>query len=253
MIEELLFSGRMPTNVSGGQGDHTVAEGLLRRVIHKVVNQKREDAFLVVLDLVINSSLLASTADRIVQANKVHYMGFGAKSGEEQNRLLEDLIQDYIRAANKRAYTAFPRKAGKTSGGGGEREALKQLDLLAVKYYERFDRDVPAASDITARDQGIFVKNVCALVDYSGDDLEEAVKIVERAMVTALERVPFHVVWQSLLGQVTAEVFQANKPLGEQVRVSVEAILKKSHVEEYRVEWATGPSSPADETDEDSS
>ncbi|WP_132122543.1 hypothetical protein [Actinocrispum wychmicini] len=255
VIEELVFSGRMPTNVASGQGDHTVAEGLLRRVIHKVVGQRRNDAFAVVLDLVINSSLSADKADAIVEKNQPHYQGFADKSGEDQNRLLEDLIQDYVRAANKRAYTAFPRKAAKTAGGGGERAALKQLDLLSVKYYDNYKQEVPDEHHIAEQDRQIFVANVCTLVDYAGDDIEEAVKIVQRAMVTALERVPFYVIWQSLLERVTAKLIVEDAAFRDDVTEKVAAILTKSYVEEYRAAWCIGPSvwDEGEDTDEESS
>lgn len=184
VVTEVRIEGRAPTTVGGSrQGDHTVAETLINEsVLREVRGFSRKLAF---NNLLAVSQWLLPQKDYALLTDQFgkYWAEWDQLEGEDQNRVLEDLIQTYIERANKREATAFDRKAGLTTGGGSgvaERGAIKSVRELANTIDSG---DKPNASDLNS-----VAMELTALVDFVYSQPNEAtfIMVAARAVQTSL-------------------------------------------------------------------
>ncbi|MDQ3744908.1 MAG: hypothetical protein M3444_11040 [Acidobacteriota bacterium] len=161
VITDASLEGRMPTTVTKGQGDHTVASVLINRDVQGlVVGQTRLGAFMLLFQKMSELTDIKQkniNVEELIERYKEFFPRFKAfdekeaeqvERGEDLNQVLEDMIENYVRAANKRHATAFTKKEKVTSGGGSEKKFIKALsnatnaETLATALYGLIDYDM---------------------------------------------------------------------------------------------------------------
>lgn len=212
VISSVEFEGRAPTVVSGGQGDHTVAETLAEAaLIRTCVGRTHAEA---AVALWPELSHLHEQAVARVGARKAR-LGFDevagllteyerlandpAAEGEDRNTALEAFLEGYLRLWNKYPGGAYARRAGATTGGGKERAAIgsvREIDRVTTATGAE-DHHIPTLA-----------QNAVELVDFvPARSLDEAVTHVGRAMEMIFSSVPEMEFYNQDVALATAEAY----------------------------------------------
>lgn len=147
-ISKVLFEGRVPTVVTSGQGDHTVAEALMELRVEqfclgKTHAEVAESIFqlFVLLDAEAKTRFksddnkMTALDQQKIQSDATAYKDMVAKGaeGEDLNEALSNLLTAFMRLWNKRAGSAYLRSEGMTSGGGDEKAGKKGIREVTAK------------------------------------------------------------------------------------------------------------------------
>ena len=183
-ISEVRLEGRAPTDTPGSeQGDHTVAETLINESVRSEVINQQPLVALINLNVLARLTLEGQGVDDKYNAligeisravNNIQE--FSNLPGEDQNAFLEDRIQQYIEAANKRPGTAFLRRQQETRGGGGERGA--------IGIVRGFAEMLNNPENITGEEINQLGQAITALIDikYDINNEDRYISIIQRAM-----------------------------------------------------------------------
>lgn len=139
-VMKINFAERVPTTVSGGQGDHGIAEVLIHESISSLEGTTVYEFLKGLYDRVLanldeetarHTSQLGGAA-AVGKDGLLHEIATLASSldttpPENLQYLLSELTTKYWRLLEKRDMTAFDRKKGLTTGGGQERPGIDGL------------------------------------------------------------------------------------------------------------------------------
>lgn len=160
-VAAINFAERVPTTVSGAQGDHGVAEVLIHESIASLKGKSvpeflnglyaRVDANLEGLEIARHTSQVGET----FEIKKTKLLGkiaqlitnLGATPPENLQYLLSELTTMYWRLLEKRDMTAFERSEGVTAGGGQEKAGIDGLRNIKARLHSRRGEDIDYTAD----------------------------------------------------------------------------------------------------------
>lgn len=199
VIIKVEIAERAPTQVSGSQGDHTIAEALMELMLVSFIKGKTHKETAKSIELLLahldqqartkfkndNDTFTNLDIKFISQLiNNYNEMAFNNDTdGEDLNNMLESILDAFIRLWNKRAGSAYSKKEGKTTGGGGgpeEKKAKKELLLLSEKT------KTEGSSEELASDMA---NHILTMIDFKvtgKEDLIEAAKHISAAIEIAI-------------------------------------------------------------------
>ena len=205
VITKVEFAERVPTTVSSGQGDHTVAEALVELALERFCIGKTHAQVAAGLP-----SLLYHLDQDAVAKYKAETGGFetatintllelmrgyqeaadsGKYDSEDLNLMLDHIFEIFLRLWNKRAGAAYAKSAGMTFGGGKEKEGKK--GILSVIEQTDINLDMDPAWKFT------LARNLVRMIDFNAakGGLPAAAKVVVTAfelLLTAFPDAEFH-------------------------------------------------------------
>jgi hypothetical protein len=197
VIEAVEFEGRMPTNVEGAQGHHTVASALITGSAAALEGKTRSEAIFHLRQLAmqtLTNDLVAGRGNNITVPllfgllDRTEHLIATHAEGEDINAALEDAFETYIRLANKRADTALEGR-GETPMGGREAEGLRILRELKV-HLEHLE---PGGAEFTT-----FARGCVLLVDFVPTNLLQ-IDLLAAILVRAIDHA-LHLVDDTDLG-----------------------------------------------------
>jgi hypothetical protein len=195
VISAVEFEGRVPTVVSGSQGDHTVAETLAQQALIRTCEGKTHPEAAIALWQMLGH--LHAQAVARVGAHK-EKLGFDEVAqqldvytsvandphaeGEDRNTALETFLEGFLRLWNKYPGSAYARSKGLTQGGGKEKEA--------IGYVRDLDRTT-SREGAEEHDVSTLARQALELIDFvPAQSLQDAVTHVSRAVELILSSVP---------------------------------------------------------------
>src|ERR1700674_4293208 len=197
-VTKVQFAERVPTIVSGSQGDHTVAEALVELALEQFCIGKTHAE--IAAGLIGLLSLLDEKAQakykteggtfETATISKIENLAgeykqaadSGKVEGEDLNEMLANIFEIFLRLWNKRAGSAYARSEGMTFGGGKEKEAKQQIREVAKLPYLEDEEGWKLK----------LTRNLAHMIDFNvaKGGLEEAAAHVAMAINVALTGVP---------------------------------------------------------------
>jgi hypothetical protein len=220
VISAVDFEGRVPTVVSGSQGDHTVAETLAQQaLIRTCVGRTHPEAAAALGQMLLhlNEQAVARVG---IHKEKLGFeevagqlSGYAAVAndphaeGEDRNTALEAFLESFLRLWNKYPGSAYPRSRGFTQGGGKEKEA--------IGYVRELDRTT-TAEGAEEEDIPTLARQALELIDFvPAWSLPEAVTHVSRAVELILSSVPEMEFYNQDVALSTAYAYAEKHGLGD--------------------------------------
>ncbi|SMO94686.1 DUF4157 domain-containing protein [Gracilimonas mengyeensis] len=190
-VVNIKFAERVPTTVSGGQGDHGVAEVLIQESISSLKG-KTIYGFLEGLYHMVMSDLEGieiarhtSQLDEVSGINKANLLheiatlagNLDKTPPENLQYLLSEVTTKYWRLLEKREMTAFKKEDKLTTGGGQEKDGIKGLRRIKERLHSTMGSDIDYQEENALADAIGYTPFLMDLIaqEFSNEDLDTLV------------------------------------------------------------------------------